>query len=67
MCLACAVVDETHQTRVPGRHGSPRDVVLDSLGAMAGVLVMRTRKWNDGADAEASGSQVTVVRLDRRA
>jgi VanZ family protein len=67
MCLACAVVDETHQTRVPGRHGSPRDVVLDSLGAMAGVLVIRSRKWPDGAAAEPSATPVTVVRLGRRA
>jgi hypothetical protein len=34
---------------------------------MAGVLLVRTRKWNDTADAQPPGSQVTVVRLDGRA
>ena len=34
-----AVTDEVHQTFVPGRHGSPVDVAIDSLGAVIGVLV----------------------------
>ena len=34
-----AVSDEVHQTFVPGRHGSPVDVAIDSVGAVVGVLV----------------------------
>jgi VanZ family protein len=34
-----AVTDEVHQTFVEGRHGTPRDVAIDTLGALVGVLV----------------------------
>ena len=42
-----AAVDEIHQTYVPGRTGSPRDVVLDACGAAVGLLVVRRlrREW----------------------
>ena len=36
-----AAVDEIHQTFVPGRYGTPRDVLLDLCGAMLGIFVMR--------------------------
>ncbi len=35
-----AATDEFHQTFVPGRSGEPRDVALDSLGALAGILIL---------------------------
>ena len=34
-----AVSDELHQTMVPGRDGSPRDLAIDTTGVLAGVLV----------------------------
>ncbi|MBQ2953321.1 MAG: VanZ family protein [Clostridia bacterium] len=33
-----AATDEFHQTLVPGRLGTPTDVMIDALGAAAGVL-----------------------------
>ncbi len=43
--VACAVVDETHQTFVPNRTGSAGDVLIDSLGALAAVLPARLGFW----------------------
>ncbi len=39
--LAYAVSDELHQAFVPGRQGSARDVAIDALGVLIGVLVYR--------------------------
>ena len=36
-----AVTDELHQTLVPGRQGSVRDVVIDAAGVVAGVALAR--------------------------
>ncbi len=36
-----AVTDELHQTLVPGRQGSFRDVAIDSAGVLAGVALAR--------------------------
>jgi VanZ like protein len=36
-----AVTDELHQSFVSGRHGAPRDVLIDSFGVLIGVLVHR--------------------------
>jgi VanZ family protein len=36
-----AVTDEVHQLFVEGRHGSPVDVGIDTLGALLGVLLWR--------------------------
>ena len=38
-----AVSDELHQTLVPGRLGSPRDVLIDAAGVAAGVALVRRR------------------------
>lgn len=35
-----AVSDELHQLYTPGRHSSPVDVLIDTLGAAAGVIVI---------------------------
>jgi VanZ family protein len=47
--IAYAITDEVHQTFVPGRQGSAWDVLIDSLGGAAGLLVLwalgRWRKW----------------------
>src|SRR5206468_12539404 len=34
-----AASDELHQTFVPGRHGSPVDVAIDSVGIAVGIVV----------------------------
>lgn len=40
-----AVTDELHQTTVEGRHGTPVDVLIDTLGAsLAAVVVHRRRR-----------------------
>jgi VanZ family protein len=68
MCLACAIVDEVHQARVPGRHGTVEDVVLDTLGAAAALMIVRARRQAPDA-SQPSGSPTTggPVRLDERA
>src|SRR5665648_692739 len=38
VCVVYAASDELHQLLVPGRSGEFGDVLLDSLGALAGVL-----------------------------
>jgi len=38
ICLACALVDETHQATIPTRSGSARDFVIDASGA--GILLL---------------------------
>lgn len=38
--------DEFHQSFVPGRHASPRDLAFDALGAAAGIgLALWLRRW----------------------
>jgi VanZ family protein len=39
--IAYAVSDELHQHFVPGREGAPLDVLIDSVGVVAGVLAWR--------------------------
>ncbi len=42
-----AATDELHQTLVTGRHGSPRDWLIDVAGAVTGVALYRlaARRW----------------------
>lgn len=37
--VAYAVSDEIHQSFVAGRRGSPRDVLIDAVGILAGVYL----------------------------
>lgn len=39
ICVAYAISDEIHQLYVPGRSGEVRDVLIDSAGAMCGILL----------------------------
>ena len=39
--IAYAISDEVHQHFVPGRVGSPVDVLIDSVGVAVGVLLWR--------------------------
>ena len=40
ICIAAAVLDETIQKFVPGRSGELRDVCIDAIGSLMGILVM---------------------------
>ena len=42
--IAYAIGDEVHQHFVPGRVGSPLDVLLDAVGVGLGVLAWRRRE-----------------------
>ena len=42
LAVAYAVSDEIHQTFVRGRHGSPVDVAIDSVGI---VIALALRRW----------------------
>ena len=42
--VAYACSDEIHQLSVPGRHGTPVDVGIDSVGAGLAALAIR-RRW----------------------
>ena len=41
-----AVSDEIHQHFVRGRKGAWYDVVLDTIGVLAGVIVWRRSRWS---------------------
>lgn len=41
ICVLYAISDEIHQLFVPGRGGQIRDVIIDSAGAIVGILVYR--------------------------
>jgi VanZ family protein len=47
--VACAVVDETHQSFLPTRTGAVGDVGLDSLGALAAVVAAQLG-WRRAVD-----------------
>jgi VanZ family protein len=41
IAVAYAATDELHQHFVRGRHASPVDVLIDSIGIAAGILVLK--------------------------
>ncbi len=41
ICVSYAVLDEYHQTYVVGRTGDYHDVLIDSIGIIAGIIVIR--------------------------
>ncbi|MGI6514711.1 MAG: VanZ family protein [Syntrophomonadaceae bacterium] len=43
-CALYAVTDELHQMFVPGRSGQISDVVLDTMGGLAGVILYHSRQ-----------------------
>ena len=53
LSVACAVVDEIHQSFIPSRTGSARDVLLDSVGALAAIVPARLGWWG-AADTATS-------------
>ena len=38
-CTTYSISDEIHQKFIPGRSAELRDVIIDSLGALTGILV----------------------------
>jgi VanZ family protein len=43
LAVGYAATDEVHQLFVRGRHGSPVDVAIDAVGALAGLAVLRSK------------------------
>jgi VanZ family protein len=54
--IAYAVTDEIHQHFVRGRHPSPVDVLIDTAGLAAGLLVSRLAARNVRPVRDAAGS-----------
>ena len=58
-CVGVAIIDELHQSTLPSRTGSPRDVLVDALGAAVGVgvgtLVWRRRHAGPGLVSHEDG------------
>ena len=49
ICILYAISDEIHQMFIPGRSGQISDVLIDSSGGLAGILllnVFRRQKFN---------------------
>ena len=44
-CVAFAVGDEYHQTMVAGRAGQLKDVYIDSVGILIGIILVRIIGW----------------------
>lgn len=42
ICVGFAITDEYHQTFIAGRTGQPMDVIIDSAGAMIGIVFYST-------------------------
>ena len=40
-CVVCACLDEYHQSFVAGRGPSGRDVLIDSIGILSGIILVR--------------------------
>jgi VanZ family protein len=40
MCILYALSDEYHQSFIPGRHPSPIDIMIDSIGITIGLLII---------------------------
>lgn len=45
LCVGYAVTDELHQLFVPGRAGRWQDVLIDSAGALSGILLVLAGYW----------------------
>ncbi|WP_413378249.1 VanZ family protein [Alkalihalobacillus sp. 1P02AB] len=39
ICLIYAITDEVHQLFIPGRSGEVQDVLIDSAGALTGIVI----------------------------
>ncbi|MGH7621589.1 MAG: VanZ family protein [Gemmatimonadaceae bacterium] len=48
LAASCAMFDEVHQTLMATRTGTPKDVVIDTLGACLGALLAATIVYGRG-------------------
>lgn len=46
ICILYAISDELHQLYIPGRSGQLTDVLIDSAGALCGILLMTAIRRN---------------------
>jgi VanZ family protein len=56
IAVAYAGLDEWHQSFVPLRHATPRDVAIDAIGALCAQLIVwwyATRRWPMGGHTAA--------------
>lgn len=44
ICILFAISDEIHQIFIPGRSGEVRDVLIDTVGAFIGILLILSLK-----------------------
>ena len=59
--LLYASSDEFHQTFIPGRNGTPVDVVIDMAGACTSLWLCRWRGWATPFQTDASSSVSSSV------
>lgn len=45
VCVSYAMLDEYHQSFVAGRVASKKDVAIDSIGVIIGVIIVRVVGW----------------------
>lgn len=45
VCVSFAILDEYHQSFVAGRTGATKDVAIDSIGVICGVIFVRIVGW----------------------
>jgi VanZ family protein len=63
-----AVSDETHQSFHASRYGSGWDVLIDTVGACAGLLLARGIEcWRNGRQAGISPPDAACLKAQRRA
>jgi VanZ family protein len=61
LTLAYAITDEVHQTLVEGRHGTPVDVLVDSVGiAIAALVALRPGSLRPAAQSRPVGPERSV-------
>jgi len=63
ICLVCACADEAHQSTLPTRQGSVRDVLIDAFGATAMLTIARGRQ-GAAASPEALGGPMAAEPAD---
>ena len=56
ICLACAFVDEAHQSTLPSRQGTARDFLIDAFGATAMLMVARGRQGMGDSGGRLGGA-----------
>lgn len=54
IALLYAISDEYHQSFVPGRSGSPRDVAIDAAGIVAVAALLRYHRRPPPGDAQGT-------------